>query len=951
MPPSSTTQTAFALEGFLPFAVVVAVGIALVVFSGWLARGDRRQADRPRLARWLWPLRLVSILVLLWMLAGPTWVHTTRSFRPKSVAVLVDRSASMGLVDPPDGSGNAVRWSGNSSDSATGNAKGIRTSHRLDAAVAQIRTAENQLGRFAKLSDGEADLAAARSGLSRVVQGLEQGLAEVKAALGELPEGSIDLGRDGSTMLQDLGDQAGGVLAGKAAEFARGLTLAALERERWVPEVQRRLAEGAGGLERLADQLARRLETVVHSPSRATNAPTIAEGPGGLASRVDRLDTFLAAAEQGWLGELRRKAVVRGYDFGERLVPRGETPWGGRVAATNEATSGAAAVAPLTPSTQIGTALQQIAIEHAAQAFTSVILLTDGGNNAGRDPRDFAPGLAGATFQVVPIGNSRMQRDVILHHTHAPKAVLQNDQVVVDAMVTAYACPQEKLQVDLLADDKVVDHRELQVTGETFDTRVQMRWKAAQLGKHALALRITPLGEERSTDNNAAKVDVQVMEATIRVLVADNFPRWETRYLLNLFKRDDRITYDAVLFEPEPAASRGGRPLLPRTFAEWSKYRVVILGDLLPSQWSAESQRSLREYVTRGGGNLILLAGKDAMPGAYENQPLGALLPVESGDRALPAGKPFYLHLTDEGSLALATQVADTAPASERVWREMTERLPIYGLSEFSQPKRTSHSLIWASVNARSFDPSEAGTRTFLSWHYVGSGRVVYLAAPVTYQLRYRQGDTFHHRFWGQLLRWAVARDLAEGSRTVQLGSDKSRYEQGEPVQVSVRLSRLDGQSVAGAALRVSAIQDGRVLQEVLAREEATRPGSYHATLEQLPVGPIRLQAAGEAIQALLAAENFRRPVETTVAVDPSGELELRQPLCNLPLLRELVDASGGMMVPPTGLEAALRQLDLEPETQETVRKTPLWNRWDLFWLFIGCLSVEWALRKYLGLT
>jgi hypothetical protein len=227
----------------------------------------------------------------------------------------------------------------------------------------------------------------------------------------------------------------------------------------------------------------------------------------------------------------------------------------------------------------------------------------------------------------------------------------------------------------------------------------------------------------------------------------------------------------------------------------------------------------------------------------------------------------------------------------------------------------------------------------------------VYLSAPVTYQLRYRQGDTFHHRFWGQLLRWTVARDLGEGSRTVRLSTDKSRYEQGEPAQASVRLRQLDGQPVTGASLQLSAVHEGKVAQEIPLREDVGRPGLYNGVLEQLPVGPIKLQVAGDRIKGLLALEKYERPIETTIHIDPSGMVELRHPLCNLPLLREIADASGGMIVPPTGLPAALKQLNLDPEVLENVTRRPLWNRWDLLAVFIGCLALEWSLRKFLGLS
>jgi hypothetical protein len=120
--------------------------------------------------------------------------------------------------------------------------------------------------------------------------------------------------------------------------------------------------------------------------------------------------------------------------------------------------------------------------------------------------------------------------------------------------------------------------------------------------------------------------------------------------------------------------------------------------------------------------------------------------------------------------------------------------------------------------------------------------------------------------------------------------------------------------------------------------------------LEQLPLGAITLRASGEPLAQLLAEEQYRRPIEVTFHVDPSGDLELRHPLCNMPLLREIARASSGLVLPPTGLAASLDQIDLEPERLETITKKPLWNRWDLFWIFIACLSLEWLGRKLIGL-
>ncbi len=207
------------------------------------------------------------------------------------------------------------------------------------------------------------------------------------------------------------------------------------------------------------------------------------------------------------------------------------------------------------------------------------------------------------------------------------------------------------------------------------------------------------------------------------------------------------------------------------------------------------------------------------------------------------------------------------------------------------------------------------------------------------------------HTALGAAFRWAVARDLAEGSQTVRLSTDKLSYEVGEPVQVMAQLRQLDGKVVSGAALQVEAWQADRLLHSMTLKEDAGRPGSYHAMLPDSPTGVVRLTLQGDRIPELLAMEKYDRPIETSITIQPNAMLELRNPLCNLPLLREIADASGGLVVPPTGLRAAMEQLDLDPETTEIVTKKSLWNRWDLFYLFIGCLTLEWAGRKYLRLS
>jgi hypothetical protein len=318
------------------------------------------------------------------------------------------------------------------------------------------------------------------------------------------------------------------------------------------------------------------------------------------------------------------------------------------------------------------------------------------------------------------------------------------------------------------------------------------------------------------------------------------------------------------------------------------------------------------------------------------------MLPTLATGAPLNREQGCSLAVTAEGSQCVATWLEDDPLASERLWREMGSKVPIY-LSARARPKPTSHVLITAT------DPRGGAVMdAFLSWQYVGLGRVVYIAAPVTYQLRYQIGDEYHHRFWGQLIRWAIAREMSSGSKTVRLVTDKSSYEKGDAAQLAIRLLHVDGRVVSGAQCAVEVRREGQAVRVLELKEDASASGSYRGTLDDLPLGPLTLRAAGATVRSLLAEENHPDPVEQVLTVDPKGSTELSNPLCNLALLQQLADASGGAVLPPAAVPAALAQVDAVPEIQQTVlSRQPIWNRWVYLWIFIGCVTVEWVVRKY----
>lgn len=897
------TQTVqkFALEGPLSVHQLIALGAVLAVIVAILAWRDYKSiASRTLFVLLLLP-RLAAIAVILWMLAEPTVMTMARHFTPKSVVVLADGSASMSLADAMDGSGNTAQW----------NAAKIPALETLDQILGTLSSAQSGVGQLRQAVES--------GGERKQTQATWDGICDsLKTTSGQLAGIHIDGG-------------AGAELRRASSFLADGLPrLAATQldgsqqsREDRADELGSFVEGGLRRVKLLAQKVAAQYE---RSPPAGEKSALAAQSQ---SSREDKVAAWLGQGEDSWLRDLGKTTQLLRYKFASDILPVPDGDWRGALQQTNLDLHG----------TDLSVALSQAAQDASQGAVGAAILVTDGGHNASSDPRETAQALRGVPLFIVPIGSTIVPRDVILHHIQCPKAVFQNDMVVLEAMVTAYYCNGEQVRVELTADDQLVDSQTLPVTSDVFDGRVTFRWKGSVLGRHLLKVRTVPVPRELTLDNNMAQTEVEVMEDVIHVLLADDLPRWEFRYLSMLFKRDKHVDFDQLLFEPNDD-SQGGGQSFPQDLQGWRKYRVVILGDVSPAELSVAQQELLRKYVVEDGGNLVVVAGESAMPQDFAGQPLGDMIPCTAAAAPNDPNTGFNLVVTAEGSGAIPTQLEDDPLASDRVWRDMSARLPVYNLSAISVPKPTSHVLISAVANDQ--------TRAFLSWQYIGLGRVIYIAAPITYQLRYGIGDLYHHRFWGQLLRWAIAREMAGGAKSVHLLTDKNRYEVGDHAQIVLRLTGSDGTPVAGAQCGVKALRDGKKFKEIEMHEEPDTPGMYRGTLEGLTPGPMTLRATGPTVQSLLASEGYQGNVEQLINVDIKSTTELTDPVCNLPLLNQLADASGGALLPPDAVPNALARLNVTPSEQDNIlSRRPLWNRWGLLWIFIGCMTIEWLARRY----
>lgn len=942
--PSATTDTIdrLAWDGVVDVRVVAAIGVVLALAAAWIMWRERR-AIGLRWATAFWALRMAAFGCALWMLAGPTWLRIERTTTPQRIAVFADGSGSMDVVDPQNPL-DSLRWTlaadGDSSGSplvecdrlAVALAAALAECHNIERSLtyhAPARAIEGLLATVATLIDHTAERANAAAA---ALEKRDAALADRSSRIAALLSGAVmeSISQLKSALAASRGS-GGEDVAAAIEQLSQGVGSARRRAVVLCTDVAQWEANAATGDSQSVDGVSRR--TKVGAALNAFDAD-VGEHVSEIARierfRFDRLVSPVDAAGD-WTSALAGKATAQAASGDDASPADGEAP------------------------TNLSAVFQQLAERQVAGGTRLAVVLSDGRHNDAEaiTPQDAAAQLTDLPVFIVPIGNAERIRDALVHRVEAPKAVAENDSAVIDVIVTGYDGEGQSSAVVLKQGGHEVDRQEFEFASNHSDFRAQFTVPAKTRGWQEYIVEVEPIDDEVNTANNFQPVSFEVVRDENRVLLADSAARWEFRYLSQLFRRDEHVKCDELLFFPQVhgTGALADRPELPQTADEWSRYDVVILGDVSPRQISTASQQALGEFVARGG-NLIVIAGHSSMPAAFAGQKFVELLPVTRNTGVL-AQQGFILQITDEGSLHSALAIAESLDESRQAWTRIYRRFPVYGLSEFCTPKATAHTLLAARA---ADDPADNRTTderqlAFLSWQRVGAGRVVYLAAPETYRLRWRHGDRMHHLFWGQLLRWMTAANAGAGVELVRLQTNRTRYGAGEAVEATVWLRDPDGRPLAGERLQVEARSFDDAVRTALLEADPRTPGRYVGTLENLTPGAYQIAVAGKIVDELLPKNGGESQVETTISVRSGDNVERSNTQSNRALLQQLAEATGGQVIPPTALGELLQLVSFTPQVSERVERTPIWNHWSNLFIVLGCLTTEWIVRKQKGLA
>ncbi len=550
------------------------------------------------------------------------------------------------------------------------------------------------------------------------------------------------------------------------------------------------------------------------------------------------------------------------------------------------------------------------ALARGADTPARAVVLFSDGRQINADPTNGINTAAVPIFCVSTAARLSF-KDVSITDATVPATAFVGEPVVVRAVVRAVGFNGSSTEVALLRGNDRFTQR------VTFpDDRpvvVEFRLTFDQGGPQRLWIEAGGLPGEISVENNRVDRWIKIFDHPLRIGIA-GVPGQDPEIAR-------RSLAQARWASPvELAVGNSGK--IDWSPAQIARFDVLLLTGTRASGFGPDQWDAVSKLVTDQGGSVILVPGDGGSFDA-KNPTLARLLPFARAGatdwRIWPGIRPGLRVTAAPGFHGL-----DFADPADSLWQSLA---PIWRYVPITPLKQGVRPLLVES---------ESGT-PLLTESRQGHGRVFCFGARETWQWRETNAE-YPERFWRQLFRYAGGEPYESRNAGVQLDCDPASVEPGRPVRVRVRLTSAGPDP---ATVKVRFVSDGKTVREITLSSTGPKgAGLFEAVVSDLTEGDYDVQAdAGQG-----------KPF-TTLHVRTSSEDEMTDLSGDDGWMRRLAESTGGKFLRLDQIDQLPGRLNDMPADPTRPIELRLWDGPYLFSLVVGCLTIEWGLRKRFGLS
>jgi uncharacterized membrane protein len=656
------------------------------------------------------------------------------------------------------------------------------------------------------------------------------------------------------------------------------------------------------------------------------DSKSMAIADSGVDGKGTREAAAVKALQDGVLTGLQKRFQTRVYRLDGGL---------GRVGKVEE-------VHPDGTATHINGGLRELAAETSDLPVGAVVLLSDGGDNAGGIDLDTLSALRNRRLPVHTIGFGREAagHDVEMEDVNVAGRAMAASRMKAVVSLRQRGYGGQKALIVVKDGDKVVASKDVVLAPDGVEQAEVVYFDAGDAGVKRVGFSVVPLAGEESVANNGMARLVDVSGDKRRVLYVEGEPRWEYKFIRRAAEDDHEMQVVSMLRTTEnkiyrqgisdPAELADGFPVKAE---DLFGYDGIIIGSVEAGYFTPGQQELIREFVDRRGGGLLFLGGRFALSnGGWNASSVSELVPT-----FLPGGNdtfhrdPATAQLTPAGAESAVTRLLDDPGANALRWKKLPYMMDY---QEIGAPKPGATMLAELN-NGRAVLP-------LLVMQNYGRGRTAVMATSGTWRWQMSQalGDTTHDQFWRQMLRW-VAED-SPGPVVATL--TPARLNDDGHVRLTALVRDKGFEAAADAKVVAHVIGPDGASEMVDLAPVANAPGTFAADWVAGKPGSYVAE-----VTATRGATELGRDVVTIDRAD--GMAENFHTGQNRELLEKLAAETGGRYWKTEELSRLPKEISYS-EAGISVRDTKeLWNMPVVFILLAALMGGEWLLRRKWGVV
>ncbi len=581
--------------------------------------------------------------------------------------------------------------------------------------------------------------------------------------------------------------------------------------------------------------------------------------------------------------------------------------------------------------TDISNALLQVKNESVERNLAGAILITDGIDNLGENPVRYAEDYSVPIFPIA-IGQNIDQKDVLVSKITSNQITYANNKVPVDVTVRAIGFDNQKLQIDLKQNDRVIDSKFVDINENMLETRIRLHYTPMETGLQKYSVEIPVQENELTPVNNRKSFYVNVLQSKMKILFISGGPDSDLSFLKKII--DDDPDSEAIywILKNQRTFYRGAFPQNPDSLL---KYDCIILHNFPRNSANTGVLNAVKNAFNKKAIPLFFIAGN----GTYFRglNSIDEFLPFRSTSQA--GGEVLVVpQLTPQGLSHPVTRIDEEPIENQQKWQEMP---PIYLSHRRANPHPGSEVLLQTDIDQTII----RGVRTPLpiliarkttahkSLGFIGYGlwRWDFLMWGIG-----KSNEEFT-QFMHNSIRWLITK---EDSKPVRITPDEKVYRNGQKITFTGEVYYEDYRPLDGADVKLKVFAGEKTLEISMT---GLGEGKYEGSLPALEGGEYRYEGTASYKGRDLGKDSGQFSVE-------DFSLEYLQTKMNEPLLRQIADRSGGKYFTEENLAALDTLMNFPARTIPETREWELWNKLALLIIAIVLLSAEWFLRKRSGM-